>query len=86
MAHAFITVLTSNPAGATNMLYRHTKVLSEEWNRDRFGLLLQTDADSAGRAMSLAEYQAGRLGSGLHGAQVFESRRAAEAHIAEALA
>lgn len=79
MATAYITVLTRHPEEVQAYLYRHTTVEFQTPEPNEFGstaFVLKTVGDSD-NTLFLAQYQADRLSSGLHGAKPFEDRTAA---------
>lgn len=79
----FFTVITVRPVELSSYLYDHTEIVNHVVH-DRYDyLLLRTTADSAERAEYLANYQAGRIRSGLHGvSDVFATQDEALAPLA----
>ena len=76
MATRMIVVYTRRPEQVPAYLYEHTTALSRLSDSRTPGtaaLLLSTEADTEDRASFLAQYQAGRLSSGLHSARVFDT-------------
>lgn len=72
----FFTVTTKRPVELSSYLYDHTEIVGHVVHEDYDYLLLRTTADSEDRAEYLANYQAGRISSGLHGvSDVFSSRQ-----------
>lgn len=85
-AQRYISVITTTPRSVPSYLYGHTVIMdgSElDLGNGLTGLVLVTTADSQDRADYLAEYQAGRLASGMHGASVWPTAREATDRLLE---
>lgn len=92
IAQQFIAVRTARPDQVETYLYAHTKITARfDLEGDRTGFVLTTTVTDSendhGRAerdaVWLAQYQADRLTSGMHGASVHPSARDAVRHLNE---
>jgi len=88
-ATRYVVVNTSHAREIPAYLYSHTEIVAtatteQPWgNREHF--LLVTTADDEDRAAYLANYQANRLLSGMHNANTFATREAAEKYLLDAM-
>lgn len=79
----FFTVITVRPVELSSYLYDHTEIVNHVVHDGYDYLLLRTTADTEDRAEYLANYQAGRISSGLHGvSDVFATQDEAIAPLA----
>jgi hypothetical protein len=81
-ATRYITVLTSRPDEINAYLYGHTTEIARMSDARHTAMILETTGSTEKDAEFLAQYQADRLSSGLHGAKVFDTRDQAVSHLA----
>ena len=82
---AYISVITSAPQQVSAYLYSTAQEILRMQGHpgvaiDRTGLVVAVEA-LPGNSLATAEYQAGRLNSGLHGARVHETFQEASSHL-----
>ncbi len=83
MSTKYISVITSRPREVKAYLYSYATI-RKEWLSDtsgRSGLLIAVEVSDEDRVQFLADYQADRLLSGMHGAKVHDTWTDAEAHL-----
>lgn len=75
MSHnrAIVVATSASAEEIQAYLYDHTRIVGQVFitSNNRRHLLLETTADTDGRASFLAKYQSERLANGLHGATVY---------------
>lgn len=79
----YLTVLTKSPESVRSYLYGHSSVVTT--GSGPLGHVLLVKVSAADNVGYLANYQADRLSSGLHGARVHETLEDAEQRMADLL-